>query len=159
MNKLSRVLFFATLVMIVGSSAMAYFRFFVVHDYIVEAQVDCDPYTEVCFVHVCDPSAGEECTGDITEDTFYYKRIDRNVKNMSLCDPNDDTCTDMVCPPDEAECSYTDCDVTLIENGEVCSDPVVYMREHPIAAEGDATDSEPTTNEEGAASDGGENAQ
>jgi len=106
----------------------------VVRDYIIEAEAPCDPYSESCFVYVCDPEAGEECTGDPEEDTSYYKVIHRNAKNIPLCDPNDEDCEALVCPVGEADCEISLCDPEMEEDIE-CSDPVVYTEEHPIEEE------------------------
>lgn len=101
----------------------------------MEAEADCDPYTEQCFIYVCDPEAGEECTGDPVEDTSYYKLIQRNAKNIPLCDPNDETCDALTCPEGELECSFTLCDPVTAEDGTECNDPDVYTLENPVVEE------------------------
>ena len=87
-------------------------------------------------MYVCDPEAGEECTGDPIEDTSYYKLINRNAKHIPLCDPSDENCEALICPLDEVDCTVTLCDpVTAEENGVECSDPVAYSLENPIEEE------------------------
>ncbi|NCQ06370.1 MAG: hypothetical protein GW815_02300 [Candidatus Moranbacteria bacterium] len=147
MDKKSKIFFIVFFLLITSSVLVTYYRFMVQHDYIIQAEADCDPYTESCFVYVCDPEAGEECTGDPVEDTSYYKLIDRNAKNIPSCDPADETCTALVCPEGEADCSYTLCDPATANDGEVCNDPVVYTAENPLEEE-EATDEEEVTGEE-----------
>lgn len=133
MDKKSKILFLIMGVLMLGSITVTYYRYIVKRDYIIQAQAICDPYTEKCFVYVCDPETGEECTGDPVEDTSYYKLINRNAKNIPLCDPNDENCDALVCPEGEADCSFTLCDST--EEGIVCNDPAAYTLENPVEEE------------------------
>lgn len=131
MDKQSKIFFSIFFLLIAGSVGVTYYRYVVVHDYIVQAEAECDPYTEACFIYVCDPEAGEECTGDPVEDTSYYKLISRNAKNIPLCDPAEAGCEALMCPEGEAECEITLCDPATAEDGIECNDPDVYTLEHP----------------------------
>jgi len=144
MDNKSKIFFAVFFTLIVGSVFATYYRYVMVRDYIIEAEAPCDPYSESCFVYVCDSEAGEECTGDPEEDTSYYKVIHRNAKNIPLCDPNDEDCEALVCPVGEADCEISLCDPEVEEDIE-CSDPVAYTEEHPIEEE--------TLDEEGEESD------
>lgn len=134
MNKKSKIFFTVFGLLISFSVAVSYYQFMIKRDYIIEAEADCDPYTEACFVYVCDPET-EECTGDIKEDTSYYKLINRNAKNIPLCNPGEEGCDAVVCPSGEKGCSFTLCDETVAEDGVTCSDPLVYAAENPIEEE------------------------
>ena len=134
MDTKSKIFFVAFFIIIAGSVFATYYRYVVLRDYIIEAEADCDPYSESCFIYVCDPEAGEECTGDPEEDTSYYKTIHRNAKNIPLCDPNDEACEALTCPAGEADCEISLCDPEVEEDIE-CSDPVTYTEEHPIEEE------------------------
>ncbi|HLC95212.1 MAG TPA: hypothetical protein VJH89_01870, partial [Patescibacteria group bacterium] len=84
-----------------------------------------------------------ECTGDPLEDTWYYKLISRNAKNIPLCDPNEEDCEALTCPLGEAECEMTLCDVGNADGIEF-TDPVAYAAEYPLEEEedGDAIEAE-----------------
>lgn len=152
MDKKSKIFFLVFFLLIAGSVAATYYRYIVARDYIIEAEADCDPYTEACFTYVCDPEAGEECTGDPTEDTSYYKSINRNAKNIPLCDPAEEGCEALVCPPDEEGCEIIFCDPATAEEGTVCTDPAAYTLEHPIEEEvTEEAGIEEESDEEGAA--------
>jgi len=135
MDKKSKIFFIVFFLLIVSSVVVTYYRIVVQRDYMIQAEAACDPYAESCFVYVCNPEAGEECTGDPIEDTSYYKLIDRNAKNIPSCDPNDETCTALICGEGEADCTYTLCDPAAAVDGEVCNDPVTYTLENPIEEE------------------------
>lgn len=132
--------------LIIGSVSASYYRFMIAKNYIIEAEKECDPYSEACFVYVCDPEAGEECTGDPEEDTWYYKLIRRKAKNIPLCDPNDENCDVLTCQEGEEECEETLCnDAVLSEMGEetgTCTDPVIYTHENPINEEDEGIQTE-----------------
>lgn len=153
MDKKSKILFIVFALLIAGSVAVSYYKFMVARDYIIHAEAECDPYTEACFVYVCDPAPeadGDDCTGDPEEDTWYYKRIERNAKNIPLCDPNGEDCDALTCPEGEAECSYILCDEETVGEGETCNDPAAYTLAHPEEEEeGEGDESEEESTEEG----------
>lgn len=131
--------------LIVGSVAVTFWRYMVKRDYIVQAQTDCDPESENCFVWQCDPESdveGEACTGDEESDIWYYKIVHRNAKNIPLCDPNDETCTALVCDPNETDCSEELCSENNVPEGETCNDPAQYLIDNPPEEEECAEDDE-----------------
>ncbi|MFZ2187898.1 MAG: hypothetical protein WAV46_04735 [Candidatus Moraniibacteriota bacterium] len=152
MDKKSKIFFAVFFLLIAGSVAATYYKIMIQRDYIIQAEVDCDPYTETCFVYVCNPEAGEECTGDPAEDTSYYKLIQRNAKNIPSCDPSAEGCDALICPLGEAECALTLCDATTAKDGEVCNDPAAYAEDNPLesedAAAADGTDGDAGTVDE-----------
>ena len=163
MDKKSKILFLVFFLVLAGSIFLTYYRYMVIRDYVIEAQVGCDPMTESCFVYVCDPENGEDCTGNLEQDTSYYKLLHRNAKNIPLCDPTEADCLVAVCLPGEADCQVTLCDPTS-EEDVVCSDPEAYQMEH-FLREGSDEDlmvfpeeevSAPGMTEEGGAVTGGE---
>jgi hypothetical protein len=134
MDKKSKIFFLVFFLLIALSVGASYYRFFIAKDYIIEAQADCDPAAETCFVYVCDPQS-EECSGDPEEDTSYYKVVHRKAANILLCDPNAEGCDALVCQPDEEDCEETLCDSNDLAEGEQCSDPETYKREHTAEEE------------------------
>ena len=107
-------------------------------DYIIEAQADCDPYAEKCFVWKCDPASsveGEKCTGDAEKDIWYFQIARRKAANIPLCDPNtDENCDPWTCAEGEKDCSAEFCTEDQLEaqSAAECSDPVKYTAENPI---------------------------
>jgi hypothetical protein len=134
-DKQSKIFFLALFLLIALSVGVSYYRFFVAKDYVIEAQADCDPAAEACFVSVCDPQE-EQCSGDPEEDTSYYKVVHRKAANIPLCNPNDEGCDALVCQPDEEGCEEILCDPNSLAEGQQCSDPEAYKREHPAEEEG-----------------------
>lgn len=131
--------------LIAASVAVTYWRIMVKKDYVVEAQTDCDPTADKCFIWECDPAStveGEACTGDAEKDTWYYQIARRNAAKIPLCDPDkDENCDPWTCDPaTEKDCSTTFCDETnKVEQGVECNDPVQYNIDNPPAEEGDTT--------------------
>jgi hypothetical protein len=134
----SKVLFVVLGILIAGSIAVTYWRYMVKRDYVIQAQIDCDPETENCLVWKCDPASlveGEECTGVPDNDIWYYKILNRNAKNIPNCDPKDENCTAYQCDPDEPECNITNCSPDNLKKGEECSTPEQYLKDNPPADE------------------------
>lgn len=135
LDRKSKVLFIVIAFLIAGAITITFWRIVLKRDYIVQAQTDCDPTTENCFIWKCDPSSteeGEACTGDPETDTWYYKIVRRNAKNIPLCDPNaDENCDAYTCVPDEKDCSDDLCTPENVSEGESCNDPVQYNIDNP----------------------------
>lgn len=130
MDRKSKILIWVFIGLILGVVGFTYYRIMIKKDYLVQAELNCDPYTETCFVYNCDPEA-EECTGDPEEDTWYYKTIEKRAYNIPDCDPNSDENCIISCEPGEEDCAETLC----IDGDETCSDPVEYAKNNPIEEE------------------------
>ena len=149
-DKKSKVLFVVLGILIAGSIAVTYWRYMVKRDYVIQAQIDCDPETENCLVWKCDPTSsaeGEKCTGVPDNDIWYYKILNRNAKNIPSCDPKDENCTAYVCDPGEPQCEITNCSPDNLKKGEECSTPEQYLKDNPPADETSA-DEECAPNDE-----------
>ena len=120
--------------LILASVGFTYYRIMVKRDYVIEAQTDCDPTTEKCFVYHCDP-ATETCTGDAGQDTSYYKISRRVASLIPNCDPKDENCQPFVCDEGEKNCSETFCNEQTKQKGDECNDPVQYAIDNPPVAE------------------------
>jgi hypothetical protein len=150
LDRKSKILFVILGVLIAGSITVTYWRYMVKHDYIIQAQAECDPETEKCFVWQCDPESmedGVKCTGVPENDIWYYKIIRRNAKNIPSCDPTGDDCTALICPLDEKDCSEELCTPENVPEGEECNDPVKYLEENPPAYESNSQECAPDDQE------------
>jgi hypothetical protein len=131
MGKGSKILLVAFVFLIVLAVSASYYKFVVLRDFVIEAQVDCDPTSESCFVWECDPGIEDECTGIEEDDTWYYKIAHRNAKNIPLCNTDDETCLPFTCPDEgEAQCDEILCsETTLIKyNLEgACTNPIDFQ--------------------------------
>lgn len=106
------IIFFFSILTI--SCVLIYYRVFIAQDYLISAQVPCDPNTESCFVYVCDPQV-EEC-GDFSEEE-YYKIIYKEAKNIAPCDIGATECLNkLACSTNEQGCLYEVCDTNNTEN-------------------------------------------
>lgn len=120
--------------LIAGSIFATYWRIIVKRDYVIVAQAECDPYTEKCFTHICnpDPEVDGECTGDVAEDTWYTKNLHRVAYNIPECDPEDENCRALMCEENEKDCFYEFCNQTNLPEGDTCNDPEQYTKDNPI---------------------------
>ncbi len=121
------VFFLSAIALSVG---LAFFRFIVLSDYTIRSQVDCDPYTEACFIYQCDPAA-EVCSENPEENISFYKLLDRNARNIPRCNPSSEGCEALACPENEKGCTVKLCDIVAAEEGVLCNDPVDYSSKNP----------------------------
>lgn len=135
-DRKSKIFFSVFAILIVAAVGVTYWRYMVKRDYTIQAQIDCDPTTENCFIWHCDPKSltpGDECTGVPDNDTWYYKILFRNAKNIPNCDPKDKSCTAYVCSDGEKDCNVEFCTPQNVKKGEECNDPVKYNIDNPPA--------------------------
>lgn len=137
-EKILIVIFFAILATVL---VITYIKYFVLKDYYIQAEVDCDPRTEACFIYECDPKDDEECPENPDERISYYARVMKKANQIPLCDPNDENCDALSCKSGE-DCSIILCDDDTKEEGEECNDPVKYAAENPETEEGDEAECE-----------------
>ncbi|KKP58000.1 MAG: hypothetical protein UR60_C0002G0003 [Candidatus Moranbacteria bacterium GW2011_GWF2_34_56] len=140
MDTKTKIFWWTMGILILASFGATFYRYMVKKDYIVQAQVDCDPYTETCFVWECDPESeeeGEMCTDDPEEDIWYFKVINKNASKISSCDANDEDCDALVCAQNEPDCEFVFCTLENMEENyaSACIDPAQYAIENPIEEE------------------------
>ena len=141
-DKLLTRLFF---VVFFGSIFFGFLRFVVFKNYYIEAQSDCDPTAEKCFVWQCDPEStveGEACTGDPESDASYYKIIKKKANTVPACDPNnDENCPQIICALGEKNCTEIFCnEENKIDQEAECNDPEQYLIDNPPEEEEDSVD-------------------
>ncbi len=137
--------------LIIISVAITFWKIIIQKDYIIEAQTDCDPYSQRCFIWECDPASvveGEKCVGDPEEDIWYYNIVRRNASRIPFCDPSDESCTALVCDEGEPECEQIFCtEKNKTEQEAECNDPEQYTLDNPIEEE--LTEEDDTSESEG----------
>ncbi len=141
MDKKSKILLWVFALLIVASVGVTFWRIMIKKDYVVEAQVDCDPYEKNCFVWECDPEStveGEACLGDPESDIWYFNVTRRNASVIPLCDPEtDENCDPWTCEDGEKDCEQVFCDETNMEDqfASSCVDPAQFAIDNPVEEE------------------------
>jgi hypothetical protein len=131
MSKSSKILLALAIILLAVSISASYYRYVVLHDYIIKVEIDCDPSTENCFIYTCD-SEEEECTGNPEEDTWYYKNFYRNAKYLPDCDPyNSNECAAFECGENELGCYEEVC-----SGDETCTHPDDFRAEESFIEAG-----------------------
>jgi len=128
----SKVLFIVLLSFLTLSAAATFYQYYVLENYVIAAEVECDPESEACFLWICDPAIdGEEyCTGDMTEDTWYYKLIYREARNTPYCEPYAENCDALECREGEENCEIVSCTPEIVAEEELdfdCTDPETFV--------------------------------
>jgi hypothetical protein len=127
MDKKSKILFGIFFLAVFISAGMSFYKYYILKDYYILAEKDCDPQKERCFVRECDPVSDAGCPEEKTL-LIYYKLIEKNASTMQDCDPKDSSCTALDCKEGEG-CTEILCDEEAEEEGDVCNDPETYLKE------------------------------
>ncbi len=145
-NKIFFAVFFGLIAVVV---AVTFVKYFIMKDYYIQAETECDPSSERCFIYECDPEEdGEDCPEDEAERISYYKLIKKKAYAIPLCDPEDENCPALVCLPGE-DCEETLCEEDNEEEGIVCNDPAEYAEGDSALGDDEAEDEEECDSEEG----------
>lgn len=126
MDKKSKIFFTIFFSIIFVVAAMSFFKFYVLKDYYIRTEIDCDPATEKCFIYECDPAVDSECPENPAERLSYYKLIEKKASAIPLCGPNEADCPPLVCQAGE-DCQEILCDETTRTGDEVCSNPLEFL--------------------------------
>lgn len=141
-----RILTWTFFLVIITVVIITFLKYFVVKDYIIQAEADCDPAAEECFIYECEPGVDEDCVDDPEDPEAmlsYYKIVDKKAYLISLCDPNDENCDALNCAGlDEENCKETFCSDETKEEGIECNDPAAYSASHPEEEECDSESDE-----------------
>jgi len=124
-DKKTKIFYTIFFVLILISVAVTFYRYVILKDYQIVAEVSCDPAVEKCFVYVCDPADDSACPENIDERTSYYKIINKNASDIYNCEKTEEKigCNEeLSCLSNELKCSYTLCDPTNLADGEECSE-------------------------------------
>lgn len=140
MDTKTKIFWWVMGILIFLSFGLTFYRYMIKKDYLVQSQVDCDPYLETCFTWQCDPEStveGEMCTNDPEADVWYYKIIVKNASRVELCDANDENCQALACEKDEPDCEFVFCnEENKVEFGsETCTNPIEYSLANPVEEE------------------------
>jgi len=105
----NRILSYVLVPVIIIIGTISYYRFIVNHDYIVEYEGVCDPYTEECFVGCED----EECTQE-----YYYSNMHKYASDLyTQCGKDITDCeAASMCLPNDQECSIIYCNENTKDN-------------------------------------------
>jgi hypothetical protein len=162
-NKIFFAVFFT---LIAGVVIVTFTKYFIAKDYYIQAEADCDPATEACFVTTCDPADDPECPADPEEQTSYTKLVKKKANQIPDCDPADENCQALECLPG-GDCEVIFCDEITVGEGQECNDPEEYNLENPVSKEESFDEAECAPDDQecldaaglpGEESDGGEDA-
>lgn len=112
MDKKSKFLIMIFILGVFYTLGATYYRFYIVRDYNLIAEIECDPSINSCFVW-------EDEDGEI----WYYNLIEKKASNVSVCNPHREECEELSCEDDEEGCEIIFCDVNDLDEGEECIGP------------------------------------
>lgn len=132
-EKIFFIIFFSIAFVVIS---IAFYKFYILKDYYIKSEADCDPEIEKCFVYECDPAVDTECPENADERLSYYKLIEKKASALPLCDSSSPDCPPIACQEGE-DCKELLCDEAAKTQDEKCNDPEEYLKNNPKAEEGE----------------------
>lgn len=110
MEKKSKILFILTICVVVLSMSSTYYKVVGEKDYLLSAEIPCDPQNENCYI-TKDAETGEANT---------YKIIEQPANLFPNCNPADADCIERIsCSNQNDKCIIKICDPEV--EGEICT--------------------------------------
>jgi len=111
MDKKSKILIIIVGLAIIASVSVSFYKYVIMKDYQIFAEMPCDPVIDNCFVRTAEDNS-----------TSTYKLISRQASNIPLCNPVADLgCRALLCEQNEPNCEITTCSSEELPDGESCS--------------------------------------
>jgi hypothetical protein len=120
MDRKSKLIFWIFFISVAFVTTALFSKFYILRDYTLKAEVECDPQSEVCFERPC----LEECEPDAEPE--YYKIQTVQASDVLLCDPHLGECPEIDCGA-IASCSEEFCSDESVPEGESCTHPEDFM--------------------------------
>jgi hypothetical protein len=127
MDKKSKVFFIIFFSIGLAVISIAFYKFYILRDYYIKSEVECNPEIEKCFISECDPSTDSECPENPDERLSYYKFIEKKVYAIPLCDSSSPDCPALACQEGE-DCKEFLCDEATKTEDEQCNNPEEYSK-------------------------------
>lgn len=102
------IILFVVLASLVSSS-VAFYKFYIVRDYLVFANVSCDSTLHSCFV------------GDGDSAPQYYEKISKKANTIPVCNGWLNQCQELSCTQGDSSCTIEYCQS---DTGDTCYGPV-----------------------------------
>lgn len=120
MDKKSKIFFVVFFTFIFIVVFYAFCEYFILRDYYITVESDCDPSVSNCFVYRCDPAVDTTCSNNPEENVSYYKLIKKKAIAVPVCNEKGEDCPPLVCAKWE-DCEEIFCDQFVVQEGEECS--------------------------------------
>ncbi|MDD5750164.1 MAG: hypothetical protein PHU56_00735 [Candidatus Pacebacteria bacterium] len=125
MARKSKIFFIVFFFLVLAGVGVSFCKYFVLKDYYIRAEVECDPRMENCFMAECDPLSDDECPESPDERISYYKIVEKKAYDIPLCDSDSPDCQPFTCGQSD-NCREIFCDETARPEGASCSNPGMF---------------------------------
>lgn len=120
MDRKSKLIFWIFFISFAFIVTLLFSKFYILRNYTLKSEVECDPKTEICFERPC----LEECEPDAEPE--YYKIQTVLANDVSLCDPHLRECPEVDCAS-VVSCSEEHCSEENTPERESCSNPENFV--------------------------------
>ncbi|MEK7172661.1 MAG: hypothetical protein AAB723_01460 [Patescibacteria group bacterium] len=109
MDKKSKIFFIVFFVIVLAATGASFYKYFILKDYYIKVEVECDPEQEQCFM-----------LEDEAVATTYYKIIKKKALDLPLCEADSPDCPPLACQAGE-DCQEIFCDQATETEETPCS--------------------------------------
>jgi len=127
MNKNSKIIFTVFFLSALTAVGISFYKYYILEDFYITAEKNCDPRGEGCFVRECDPASDSNCPEEGEKRMVYYTLVTKKANTIQKCDPKDPACPALDCREGD-DCVETFCDETAKGEEETCNDPEAYLK-------------------------------
>lgn len=115
-----RSVYFSLFILVAVSAVIGfkYKQFFLDKDFVLIANIPCDPAIESCFRVICDGEC-DDSMHIVNSDGSPYKKVTMHASYAPEC-LESENCTDFTCPAEDETCTIDTCSEETIEEGEEC---------------------------------------
>ena len=90
--KSEKLLTIILFILVLSSISIAFYKYIIKQNYIIESESTCDPATQVCFERNCDTDLGSNACNDGSYNLKYFNLIKRSASDVGNCDDTDTLC-------------------------------------------------------------------
>lgn len=130
MDKKTKIFFTLFFLLVIGAVFFSFYKYFIVRDYDVRLEADCDPAIESCFIYTCEPADDSECPENPEERVSYYKMIEKKASKIELCNPGEEGCEAGGCTRGD-DCREIFCGEISSREEDGCMYPELYLELNP----------------------------
>jgi hypothetical protein len=113
---ISLIVTIAILLALVTTVAVSYYKYILLQDFMIYAQVECNPESEECFIFQCSPDDDAECSFNEEEQFTYYKIIYKPAYDIPSCNTLNEECEELSCDTYESKCEVIYCSDETMSN-------------------------------------------
>jgi hypothetical protein len=127
MDKNSKIIFTVFFLAVFAATGISFYKYYILEDFYISAEKNCDPKEKGCFVRECDPASDSDCPEEGERRLIYYTLVTKKANTIQKCDPKNPACPALDCREGD-DCVENLCDEATKSEEETCNSPETYLK-------------------------------